>query len=144
MARYLLILAAVILAVPGLLSSCAPAAKTDVTLSYTCDEFSSAKSIEKSIDATVGNKITVNLCSNRTTGYSWPEKAQISDPQVVEQTSYKWVPPESTGAVGVAGTEVYTFKVLQPGTSTIYLEYSRSWQGGEKGTWTFKLNVNAH
>jgi len=33
------------------------------------------------------------------------------------------------------------FQTLEPGSSTIYLEYSRPWEGGEKGEWTFTLDV---
>ena len=42
---------------------------------------------------------------------------------------------------GTAGQEIWTFKALRPGTSTISMDYSRPWEGGEKGEWTFKLTV---
>jgi predicted secreted protein len=40
---------------------------------------------------------------------------------------------------GTPGQEVWTFNALKAGESTISLDYS--WLGGEKGEWTFVLNV---
>ncbi len=37
--------------------------------------------------------------------------------------------------------ETEGFKALKKGSSTIYLEYSRPWEGGEKGEWTCTVNV---
>jgi len=51
------------------------------------------------------------------------------------------VSPENKGLVGAPGEEVWTFKALKKGTSTIALEYSRPWEGGEKGEWTLNLTV---
>jgi predicted secreted protein len=45
-------------------------------------------------------------------------------------------PPSRTPGQGV-----WTFKALKAGESTISLDYSRPWEGGEKGEWTFVLNV---
>ncbi|MFC1983316.1 protease inhibitor I42 family protein, partial [Chloroflexota bacterium] len=42
---------------------------------------------------------------------------------------------------GTPGQEVWTFKALKKGTTTVFMEYSRPWEGGEKGEWTFNLTV---
>jgi inhibitor of cysteine peptidase len=42
---------------------------------------------------------------------------------------------------GTAGQEVWTFKAFKTGKSTISIEYSRPWEGGEKAAWTFVLTV---
>jgi inhibitor of cysteine peptidase len=85
------------------------------------------------------------LCSNPSTGFGWPESAQISDLTIVQQTDHKYVAPQTEGsatpATGTPGQEVWTFKALKKGTSTIYVEYSRPWEGGEKGEWTFRLTL---
>jgi inhibitor of cysteine peptidase len=60
---------------------------------------------------------------------------------VVQQTGHEFVSPEKTGLVGAPGNEVWTFKALKKGTSTVTMEYSRLWEGGEKGVWTFNLTV---
>lgn len=100
---------------------------------------------QTAVEVGAGDTLTVTLCSNPSTGFSWPESAQISDQTIVQQTDHKYVAPETeagaTPVVGAPGTEVWTFKALKKGTSTIYVEYSRPWEGGEKGEWTFRLTV---
>lgn len=128
------------LLVPALwLAACAPSAGTSVTVS--CDDFGAQPNVTKQMTVANGNSFTVKLCSNATTGYRWSESAQISDPAVVQQISHQVVAPEDTSIVGAPGNEVWTFKALKKGTSTVKMEYSRPWEGGEKGTWTFQLNV---
>jgi len=120
---------------------CAPAIKAEVPVTVTCDQFSKQTMIVQDISVKMGGRVVVTLCSNPTTGFQWPEKAQVGDSKVLEQKSYKFVEPASTGMVGVPGNSVWTFEAIGPGTSTVYLEYSRNWQGGEKAVQTFKLNV---
>ncbi len=120
---------------------CAPAIKTEIPVTVTCSQFSQQANIVQDISAKMGNKVVVTLCSNPTTGFQWSEKAQIGDPKVLEQKGYKFVEPANTGMVGVPGNSVWTFEAMGLGTSTVYLEYSRNWQGGEKAVQTFKLNV---
>jgi len=121
------------------LAACAPTTGTSVNVS--CDDFGNQPQISKQMAVTAGNTFTVTLCSNATTGFQWSESAVISDPTVVQQTGHEFVSPEKTGLVGAPGNEVWTFKALKKGTSTITMEYSRPWEGGEKGTWTFNLSV---
>lgn len=129
-----------IVAIPAI--SCTPSAGGGASINVTYDQFSKQNNIVQDVTVAAGKKITVQLSSNRTTGFSWTENAQISDPTVVSQSSYNWVPPADTGGrVGVAGNEVWTFTALKSGTSTIYEEYSQPWSGGQKAVWSFKLNV---
>lgn len=107
---------------------------------YTCDDFTNQKHITDEIELPVGKGVTVILCSNPTTGFKWPEEAQISDPGVLEQTKHEYIAPTSD-EVGAAGTEKFSFTALKPGTSTVSLEYSRDWEGGEKAEWTCTLTV---
>jgi len=90
-----------------------------------------------------GSSFTVTLCANPTTGFLWSENAQISDPAVLEQVDHKFVLPQSEPPPppGTPGQEAWTFQALKEGQSTIYLEYSRPWEGGEKGVWTFTLTT---
>ena len=142
MVKYCLLLLCIVFIMPASLLSCAPATGEAVTVSVTCDQFSKQKAITNDMDVRVGNTISVNLCSNRTTGFSWSEQARISDPQVLEQTGHDFIAPaKDTKMVGVPGTEVWTFKALKPGKSSIYMEYSQPWQGGQKAAWTYGLNV---
>lgn len=133
-----------VLVLPLLCAGCSPSSKSSA-VSVTCDEFSAQKDIVKTLTVATGSTFSVTLCSNGTTGFQWGEKTQIGDPQVLQQTSYKTVAAQNTGGkVGVPGTEVWNFKALKSGTSTVYVEYSRPWQGGEKAVQTFKLNVTVN
>ena len=120
---------------------CAPSAKAEVPVTVTCDQFSQQANIVQDVSLKTGGSVILTLCSNPTTGFQWSEKAQISSAQVLEQKSYKFVEPAKSGMVGVPGNSVWTFEAKGKGTSTVYLEYSRNWQGGEKAVQTFKLNV---
>ena len=135
-----LILVCIMVAISLCLSACLPAAK-QVSVEVSCDDFMRANHISQEVEVAVDGSLTVTLCSNPTTGFQWVESAQISDQTVLQQTDHKFVPPEETGVAGAAGKEIWTFQALKKGTSTISMEYSRPWEGGEKGEWTFVLTV---
>jgi len=120
--------------------SCTPTTSPVTPLDISCDDFRAQPHISKAVTTAAGDSFTVTLCSNATTGFQWSESAQISDSTVVQQTDHKFVSPD-TELVGAPGKEVWTFKALKKGTSTISMEYSRPWEGGEKGEWTFSLTV---
>ena len=122
------------------LFACAPAAR-QASVEVSCDDFSQQNHITKQVEVGAGGTLTVTLCSNQTTGFMWSETAQISDQSVLQQTDHRFVPAEAEGVVGAAGKEVWTFNALKKGTSTVSVEYSRPWEGGEKGEWTFNLTV---
>jgi inhibitor of cysteine peptidase len=122
------------------LFACAPAAR-QASVEVSCDDFSQQNHITKQVEVGAGGTLTVTLCSNQTTGFMWSETAQISDQSVLQQTDHRSVPPEAEGLVGAAGKDVWTFKALKKGTSTVSVDYSRPWEGGEKGEWTFNLTV---
>ena len=121
------------------LASCAPSTGTSVEVS--CNDFFQQPHASKQIEVSAGNTFTVTLCSNPTTGYKWADLAAISDETVVRQISHEFIAPENTGVVGAPGKEVWAFKTLKQGTSTISIDYSRPWEGGEKGTWSFNMTV---
>jgi inhibitor of cysteine peptidase len=107
---------------------------------YTCDDFAENPHITDDIEMRTNKAITLSICSNPTTGFQWGEEVQLSNPEVLEQTSYEYVEPTSK-EVGASGTEKYTLKALKAGTCTVSLEYSRPWEGGEKAEWTCILNI---
>lgn len=134
-----------ILLIPAFwLAACAPPSTGGTLVVVSCDVFDSQPHPTKQISVASGDSFTVTLCSNATTGYQWSESAQIGDPTVVEQLSHETLAPQNTSVVGAPGSEVWTFKALKKGTSTISMDYSRSWEGGEKGTWTFDLTVTVN
>ena len=124
-----------------LMSFAACASRKSVEVS--CDDFYGDKHISKQLEVNAGDSFKVILCSNASTGFSWSESAQISSPDVIEQTKHEYTTKEykTTPPPGTAGQEIWTFKAYSPGTSTISMDYSRPWEGGEKGEWTFNLTV---
>jgi len=113
------------------------------SIEVSCDDFISTKHISQKIKVNAGDSLKVVLCSNPSTGFQWSETAEISDQNILEQVDHKFVMPESEPLPppGTPGQEVWTFKALNEGKSTISLEYSQSWEGGEQGEWTYTLTV---
>ena len=140
-----LILMLTTIAVSVLLVACAapaqPGSKTWVEVS--CDEFYDNHHINTTLEVQIGETFEVKLCSNPTTGFQWSEKAQISNAAILKQEDRKFIGAENEPPPppGTPGQEIWTFKALKQGSSDIYLEYSRPWEGGEKGEWTCTVNV---
>ena len=89
----------------------------------------------------VGRELTVTLGSNPTTGYQWTEEAVIRDDDIIEQTSHKFVGPGIDEPPGTSGEDVWVFKGLKRGTTTILLIYSRSWEEAGIGFWTVDITA---
>ena len=137
-----LILMLTAIAVSMLLVACAaPGQKAWVEVS--CDEFHDNHHIEQMLQVQPDETFEVKLCSNPTTGFQWAKEAQISDSTVLKQEDHKFIGPESEPPPppGTPGQEIWTFKALKEGSSMIFFEYSRPWEGGEKGEWTCTVNV---
>ena len=100
------------------------------------------KTLASRLKVLPGSSIKVTLCSNPTTGFQW-EEAQISDGAVLKQVDRQFISPESEPPPppGTPGQDVWTFETIQKGSSTVSIRYSRPWEGGEKGEWTFTLVV---
>jgi len=130
-----LILAFMAVAISLCLFACSPASK-QVSVDVTCGQLSKHAHITKAIQVPAGDSFTLSLCSNPTSEFRWSE-AQISDQTALEQVDRKFV-PRKEGQAG--GREVWTFKTLKEGTSTISMEYIRPGKG-EKPTRTFVLTV---
>lgn len=119
-----------------------PPTASPVQIEVSCDEFGAQKHITKDVEVTLPASLIVSLCANPTTGFQWGENAQISDNSVMSQYEHNYVAPQGEEPlVGAPGKDVWTFKSLKKGTTTITMEYSRPWEGGEKGEWTYTLNV---
>jgi inhibitor of cysteine peptidase len=112
----------------------------EASVQVSTDDFMNQKNISQQVDVPNGGSLTVTLGSNPTTGFKWSEEAQVSDSAVLKQMEHKYVAPDGK-LMGAAGDEVWTFKALKKGVATVTLEYSRPWEGGEKGEWTYTLTV---
>lgn len=109
-----------------------------------CDVFEdpSRANVTQAIDLETDQVLTVTVCSNPTTGFEW-ELADISSPDVIEEAGHEYIGPEDGGTptAGAAGQEVWRFRALDGGESTISLSYNQPWDGGEKGIWTLDVTV---
>ena len=99
----------------------------------------------KEVPIAVGGLLTVTLESNASTGFQW-ELKEISDETVLKQVDdkYEGASAKSNDApptVGAPGKEIWTFKALEKGKSTVSMKYSQPWEGGEKAAETFDLTV---
>jgi predicted secreted protein len=111
-------------------------------LGATCDQFSQTPAVQQSAEAKAGEDLTIVLCSNASTGYSW-EDAVVGDPTVATVTSQAYEAPAqaSLPVVGQAGGEVVKVHAVAPGKTTLTFGYSRPWAGGAKDTWTYELTL---
>jgi predicted secreted protein len=129
-----------LLAMSILLFACSGKGSIEVS----CDDFQEDHHRTEDIEVKVGDEFTMTLCSNPTTGYQWSKGAVISAIGIVGQVGHEYVAPgegDEPPAAGTAGEEIWRFVALAVGDSSISVEYSQPWDGGEKGTWTFVLNV---
>jgi len=134
-----LILVCTIAAISLSLFACSPASK-QVSVEVSGDDFMKLQHISQEVQVAAGESFTVTLCSNPTTGFEW-ESAQINDQTILQQTGHRFEGPEAKNIIGGAGKEIWTFKALKKGTSTISMEYSRPWEQGVEPAETFTLTV---
>lgn len=111
---------------------------TTIEISY--DDLLNQKRVDREVSLRVGDFLQVSLGSNASTGFSWAEQMQISDPEVLAQTGHEAVGP-ADGRPGGPGREVWVLQALSAGTTTVSTTYGRPWEGGEKDTWTFTAAV---
>lgn len=135
MRRMLFLVCAIISLLPFLFGCGKPAIVT-----IECDEFMEQRNVSRQIEVWPAYAITVFLCSNPSTGFSWSESAVISDQSVIKQKYHEFMAPEDQSP-GTPGQEMWQFRALEKGTSTITMEYSRP--GDDEPEWTFTLNVTA-
>ena len=121
------------------LPACSPAVK-EVALQATYDDFTQNKNLTRETTLRAGSVVKVTVASNPTTGFKWG-LANISAPAVIALNGEsEYVLPDSA-ALGAGGQEIWTFKALKRGTSSISLAYSRPWEGGTKAERTVDIYI---
>ena len=93
----------------------------------------------KTLTAKVGDRFTILLESNPTTGYMW-KFAGPYDEHVAILCGDAYVAP-STQLVGAPGQQKLTFEVVGPGRTGIRLAYVRPWERDTPPAKTFQLLV---
>jgi len=141
-----LVLIGNLVAVGACSSSEETSAPSQTSVEVAIDELMNQKHINKQAEVAVGGTLRVALGSNPTTGFKWSEEGEIGDENLLQQIHHAFVGPEEKGGTplppGTAGKEEWSFKALKAGTTTVTMEYSRPWEGGEKREWTFNLAVS--
>lgn len=113
------------------------------TIEISYDDLMNQKQISRSVSLSVGDRLTVSLGSNTSTGFTWAEKMLISDPKVMTQLGHQVVAP-STNQPGAPGKELWELEAKAPGNTTVSTTYGRPWPGGEKDSWVFSANVTVN
>jgi inhibitor of cysteine peptidase len=91
------------------------------------------------VQAKVGDPITITLEANPTTGYDWHLQPGLDEAVVsyVQQTYEQGA--AASGLVGAGGVDVIEFKAAGAGTTTISLAYTQAGSGA--GDDTFKVDI---
>ncbi len=110
------------------------------TIEITLDDFAAEKHITKDITIVKPGSLIVTLEANPTTGYTWEENADATG-NAMTQVSHQFVEPADESVVGAPGKDVWVFDSVEPGPTTLTFDYSRPWEGGEKGEYTLTINV---
>jgi inhibitor of cysteine peptidase len=139
----LLVIVAILvsLAVPGCTAS--ESRQPTKTIQVPIDDVMNQQVVTRESTLAVGDTLKVTLGSNHTTPYRWMAETQIGDPTIVQQTSHEFVEPSSVGGntTGAPGTEVWTFKALKAGTTTIATDYTMGSSTRSACTFTAKVTV---
>jgi inhibitor of cysteine peptidase len=85
-----------------------------------------------------GTHFKVRLASNATTGYAWELRAL--DETIVAQVGNQYIAPD-TDLVGAGGAEEWEFAAQAAGTTTLQMEYRRSWEPDTPAPETFELTI---
>jgi inhibitor of cysteine peptidase len=89
------------------------------------------------IEAAVGDEITISLAGNPTTGYTW----NTLQPRNADVVSFKDREYEAdSDAVGSGGTEELIYEAVGAGEATIELGYFQPWEPGNVDK-TFTVTV---
>ena len=137
--KKVIILACALLITSLSLLACSPTKQISQDVTY--EDFIKDQNVSWVATADVGDTIVVTLGSNPATGYKWPDIAHIYNQEILKQMDYKFVNSEQTGVVGAPGKDVWTFKALKKGITTISMNYRRPWENGEKAEWTFDATI---
>lgn len=79
----------------------------------------------RTVTVPVGTTILVELPSNPSTGFTW-EITRPPDPAVLRLVSHRFQ-PEWSPAIGAGGTDLWYFRAVGAGTTTVRMRYARPW-----------------
>ena len=77
------------------------------------------------IKVKTGQRFTIRMESNPTTGYSWQISKALDNKIILVTNAY--IPPDSK-LIGAGGHELWTFKAIAEGQTDIAMKYIRPWE----------------
>lgn len=111
----------------------------NIVKEYSCEDFSeNPTGLADDYNISTGDKITVKLCSNASTGFAWAY--EMTGDAAIKEEDHDFEEPEGD-MVGAAGVEVWTFEGTEKGTAVISMEYSQPWEGGTKKEWVYQMTI---
>ena len=100
-----------------------------MALSLTTADDGSRRSVD------VGDRVTVSLPENPTTGYRWQLRSSGEPVLEVQDDSFQ----TAAGPPGAGGVRRWRFRAGQEGTADLEIDYQRSWE--KRAAQTFRLRV---
>lgn len=134
--RIIALLIIIVLTLP--LLSCVVTSR-DIHVEISCDDFTeNPTSMRNDFEMQIGDKLYVELCSNRSTGFEW--SYEMSGDTSVKEEDHDFAAPEGD-VPGAPGKETWTFESIDEGITEIFMGYSQPWDGGEKQEWTYRITI---
>jgi len=100
------------------------------------------KDADSQVEIEQGQILVVTLKSNPTTGYSWEVvETQESILQQMGEAEFKQSDTGGPPLVGVGGWEIFRFKAISAGQTSLKLVYHRPWEEGVEPINTFSIEV---
>ncbi|TLM80518.1 MAG: hypothetical protein FDZ70_00425 [Actinobacteria bacterium] len=93
------------------------------------------------IEVGVGDRFTVALAENPTTGYLWAVSGAL--PSIVETASDDYDSESAPGLVGGGGTRTIVYRAVSAGSGDVGLVYVRPWETTGTPAATFTVTVRA-
>jgi predicted secreted protein len=113
-----------------------------IGVEISCNEFNeNPHSIRNEFQVEIGDKITVKLCSNPTTGFQWDYETTVENVLKEEDHDFEELEGDIPGAMG---REIWTFEAVKKGTTKVQMEYSQPWEGGSKAEWAYMMTVTVN
>ncbi len=92
------------------------------------------------VSLAVGERATIELDGNVTTGYSWTISTQ-PDPAVVRVVSDEYVGPGEGAPTGQGGQQRVVLEGVATGTTTMTMSYARPWETDVPPTETATFDI---
>ena len=115
------------------------AAPGEVLVEGTCDDFTEHNTIYKKVVVALHGVLVVGLCPSPATGFEWDWN--MSDPGIVNEVEHHYESREDDSA-GVVGIDVWTFKAVKRGNTTIIMEQVLTGMEEEKVPWQLEISVS--